>query len=555
MIGVNVRFCGELHYPRIPYEYWRARLEMARAIGIDAVSTYVFWNVHEETEGVFRFDGRRDVAAFVRMADAAGLRVVLRPGPYVCAEWEFGGLPAWLLRDGVRIRSTDPRYLAAVRRWFGRLGEELAPLTAARGGPIVAVQLENEYGAFGEDKQYLEALRAQLQACGLGGVPLYTIDQPHDLARGALDGVAAAVTFAPGDAGSQFAELRALRPDQPLACGEFWTGWFDHWGEPRSHIPAETEAADLDWMLANGVAVNLYMLHGGSNAALFNGANTAKDGTLQPTVTSYDYQAPIDEAGRPTEKFFRLRSIAEKYLGPAPRVPDAPAVSDLPAFHCDDAFTLDGALGDPVAAKDPLTMEQLGGSRGFVLYKTVLQHDTRGALQCDLRDSVIVMVNGEPCTAQIDAKAGDTLELLVENLGRVNYGSALHDQRKGIVGTVSAGGRELSGWEMRLLDCESPRLVSGSQPALRPRFLRGFFQVDEPADTFLDTGSFEKGVLWINGSCAGRFWNKGPQRDLYIPAPWLRRGNNEAVVFDLIPKPGTHWLLGKRERVWSAGTP
>ena len=542
MIGTDIRFCGELHYPRIPRAYWRQRLEMARAIGIDAVSTYVFWNVHEEREGTFRFDGWRDVAAFVRTAQDVGLRVVLRPGPYVCAEWEFGGLPAWLLRERARIRSLDARYMQAVHRWFARLGEEVAPLTEPRGGPIVAVQLENEYGAFGEDKAYLQAMRDELQACGLGNVPLYTIDQPHDLARGALDGIPAAVTFAPGDAGAQFAELRALRPQQPLACGEFWTGWFDHWGEPRSQISQDLEAADLEWMLANGVAVNLYMLHGGTNFALWNGANTTKEGMLQPTVTSYDYQAPIDEAGRATQKFHRFRAVAQRYLGELPPVPPDPRVVEITPFACDEVFSLEGALGEPVRAAHPLTMEELGGSRGFVLYRTQVCGAADDPIVFDARDSAIILRNG------------DRLEILVENLGRVNYGSGLHDQRKGIAGGVRIGGSEVTDWEMYVLDCGPPRLTVSEKTLSRPRFARGTFHIDDPADTFINTSAFEKGVLWINGRCAGRFWRAGPQQDLYVPGTWMRSGENEAVVFDLFPAPGTHCLAGKRDRLWSAGT-
>ncbi len=225
--------CGEMHYPRIPHEYWRARLAMARAMGLNAVSTYVFWNRHEPRPGVYDFAGENDIARFIRLAQEEDLLVVLRPGPYVCAEWEFGGLPAWLLKDGeIPVRSNDPRFIEPAERWFVRLGDEIASLQSAHGGPIVAMQLENEYGAFGEDRAYLQSIRKALKRAGLDSSLLYTIDQPGDLARGSLPDVPIAVTFAPGDPATQFTRVHELRPDAPLLCGEYWAGWFDHWGEP-----------------------------------------------------------------------------------------------------------------------------------------------------------------------------------------------------------------------------------------------------------------------------------------------------------------------------------
>ncbi|MBV8148023.1 MAG: beta-galactosidase, partial [Candidatus Eremiobacteraeota bacterium] len=308
MIGPEPIVSGEMHYPRIPRDYWRARLEMAHAMGVDAISTYVFWNVHEPRPGLYDFHGERDVGEYVRLAAACGLDVILRPGPYVCAEWDFGGLPAWLLNaPDLRIRTTAESFMRPVRTWLQRLGQELAPLQRAYGGPIVAVQLENEYGAYGEDTAYLHALRAALDAAGFGVSPYYTIDQPRDLARGALPDLPMAATFAPGDPERDLAELRRLRAQSPPICGEYWAGWFDRWGEPHQQRDEAQQARDLAWMLENRCSLNLYMLCGGTNFGFFNGANASADEAYAPVTTSYDYLAAIDEAGRPTRKYFSFR--------------------------------------------------------------------------------------------------------------------------------------------------------------------------------------------------------------------------------------------------------
>src|SRR5579872_3461847 len=340
---------GELHYPRIPPEYWRDRLRMARAMGLNAISTYVFWNRHEPEPGRFDFTGENDVASFIRLAQEEDLRVVLRPGPYVCAEWDFGGLPAWLLRDGpIPIRSTHEKFMTPVRSWLARLGETLAPLQQARGGPIIAVQLENEYGAFTSDRAYLLALRAALTDAGFGESPLFTIDQPGDLAAGSLDDVPIAVTFAPGNPAHIFERLHALRPDAPLLTGEYWAGWFDHWGEYREPLDRTVQEHDLEWMLARGASVNVYMFHGGTNFGFWNGANSDREHPYQTTTTSYDYEAALDEAGRPTPKYYAFRDVIERATKTAARpVPPSPRTIDVAEFELADAAPFSAVLREP----------------------------------------------------------------------------------------------------------------------------------------------------------------------------------------------------------------
>lgn len=550
--------CGEIHYARVARADWPARLRMAAAMGCEAVSTYVFWNRHERAPERYDFTGDNDVAEYVRLAGRAGLRVVLRPGPYVCAEWDFGGLPPWLIADGpVPVRTADERYMHPVRRWLRRLGDELAPLQRPFGGPIAAVQLENEYGAYGDDKAYLAALRAALDDAGFGASPQFTIDQPDDLARGALDGVPAAVTFGPGGLQRATRALDALRPGAPKICGEYWAGWFSHWGETPAPDDAALQARELARMLADGWSVNLYMLHGGTNSSFWNGANL--DGApprYRPVTTSYDYHAAIDEAGRPTPKYFFFRAIAQRRAcAPLPALAAVPPTIDVPEFALSESAPLDALLRDCKRAVRPPAFEAIGGGFGYVLYRTTLPAGT-GTLEIeDLRDFAAVSLDGV-CAGYLDRRLGSAhlplrapracrLELLVENCGRVNYGPALGDAWKGLR-AVFWQGRELLDWEgfaLPLDDLAALRFTASPAPA--PAFFRGSFELSPAGGTFFDVSGLGKGVLFVNGNCAGRFWNVGPQRHLYVPGTWLREGRNEAVVFDLMPAE-TMTLRGER---------
>ncbi len=300
---------GEMHYARIPRADWRIRLRLARAMGLNTISTYVFWNLHEPAPGRFDFSGQNDIATFIRTAQQEGLHVILRPGPYVCAEWDLGGYPAWLLADpGMLLRSTQPQFTTAASRWLDRLGKELRPLLASHGGPIIAVQVENEYGSFGNDQAYLRWQRDALVHAGFGGVRLYTADGPEELAAGTLPDLPAVVNFGPGDADSAFARLARFEPGQPLMSGEYWAGWFDQWGGRHARTSTDQQARELDWMLGRGYSVNLYMFHGGSTFGFMNGANI-DGGRYHPQTTSYDYDAALDESGRPTPKYLAFRAI------------------------------------------------------------------------------------------------------------------------------------------------------------------------------------------------------------------------------------------------------
>ncbi|MCL2555283.1 MAG: beta-galactosidase [Actinomycetia bacterium] len=546
---------GALHYFRVHPGQWRDRLRKARLLGLNTVDTYVPWNLHEPRPGEFRADGGLDLERFLQLAREEGLHVLLRPGPYICGEWEGGGLPGWLLAEpDIRLRSTDPRYLGAVERFFGELLPRVAPYLGTRGGPVIAVQVENEFGAYGEDLPYLRRMAEMLQEHGVD-VPLFTCDQPDDLARGSVPGVLATANF-----GSRVAEnlaaLRAHQPEGPLMCAEFWNGWFDRWGGVHASRPAESAAADLDLLLAAGASVNLYMFHGGTNFGFTNGANDKH--TYRPTITSYDYGAPLDEAGDPTPKYAAFREVIARH---AP-VPDTPLpepskkLNQLGVRLSQRAplFTQLPALGTAVAGDRPLTMEELaarhgaGNGLGFVLYEARL--DAAGPVLLHapgVRDRAQVFLDGGPVgvlereshehsLAFEVPEGGARLSLLVENLGRVNYGQAIHD-RKGLVGPVTANGTALTGWTSRSLPLDD---LSGlafadadARPTVGPAFHRGEFDVAEPADTYLDVSGWTKGCAWVNGFALGRFWSRGPQQRLYVPGPALREGRNEIVVLEL----------------------
>jgi len=538
---------GEMHYPRIPREYWHDRLKMAHAMGLNTISTYVFWNLHEAKPGVYDFSGQLDVAAFVRAAQEEGLYVILRPGPYVCAEWDLGGLPAWLLADPtIVLRSDDPRFMHPVARWIKRLGQELAPLQATHGGPILAVQIENEYGSFDSDHQYMKHIYNSITDAGFSDSLLYTADGPEQLPKGTLPGVPAVVNFGPGEARHAFEVLAAFRPNQPVMAGEYWAGWFDEWGGKHAHTDGGLQVRDLKWMLEQGYSVNLYMFHGGTNFGFMNGANFYE--SYKPQTTSYDYDAALDESGRPTKKYFAFREVIAAH-NPAVKLPDVPQTSPLigiEPFELNQRASLWDNLGKPISSESPKTMEMLAQSYGYILYRTHIAEAIRGELKLDgIYDYARIYVNGAE-QGTLDRRLGQsalmihtdqresTLDILVENGGRVNFGKHLRDQRKGIAPPVTIGGKELRGWQIYLLSMTDLHAITFLLPAQTrsgPAFLRGSFTLNKIGDTFLDMRGFAKGAAWINGHPLGRFWNVGPQTALYIPAPWLRVGSNEVLLF------------------------
>jgi beta-galactosidase len=569
VIGPQPVVSGEMHYPRIPRAYWNARLKMARAMGVDAISTYAFWNVHEPRPGRYDFSGENDIAEYVRLAGGCGLDVILRPGPYVCAECDFGGLPAWLLAaPELRIRTTDEAYMAPVRRWLRRLGNELEPLLRAHGGPIVAVQLENEYGAYGEDAVYLRALRDALDDAGFGASQYYTIDQPKDLALGSLPDVPMAATFAPGDPERDLNELRKIRAHAPPVCGEYWAGWFDRWGEPHQQRDEWQQTRDLEWMLENRCSLNLYMLCGGTNFGFFNGANASSGERYAPVTTSYDYSAAIDEAGRPTRKYFAFRdAIARQRAGPLRAVPAAPEVIPVPACALGESAGLEDCLTQCVQSVRPLPMETYNQSFGYIFYRTTLPRSGDGLLEIDeLHDFATVLLDRKilgyldrrlaQCSIRMRVpKTHLTLEILVENCGRVNYGPLMNGERKGITRSVRWNGEELLDWQIFPLPLDDLSAIRFSrQRRAAPAFHRGVVELERTGDTFLDTSSLGKGVIFVNGRNAGRYWHIGPQRLLYIPGTWLHEGANEFITFDVMPlNAPTVWGTNDPERPTTTG--
>ena len=538
---------GEMHYPRIPRADWRDRFRKARAMGLNTITTYVFWNLHEPKLGEYHFAGQLDVAEFIREAQQEGLHVIARVGPYVCSEWDLGGLPPWLLADPKMVlRANDERFLQPARNWLTRLGWELAPLQVTRGGPIIAVQVENEYGSFGSDKNYMAQIRDIIAGAGFNGAILYTADGPSELPNGTLPDLPAVVNFGPGDAQQAFAALHTFRPDGPMMSGEYWDGWFDHWGEQHHITDAKQQAQDLEWILSHGYSVSLYMFEGGTSFGFMNGANFGRG--YEPVVTSYDYDSPLDEAGRPTQKFYLFRDVIRHHLHGEnlPSLPEPTPIIEIPRFTLQESASLWANLGPPIRVEHPETMEAIGQSYGYILYRARL----KGPVQADLvinevEDYAEIFLDGRR-VGSLDRRAGQdrlaldvppsggTLDILVENSGRINFGPKLRDDRKGITQPVTLAGKELTGWEMYPLPMlDLSRLKFSAGAAESPAFYRGSFELKSVGDTFLDTRGLGKGAVWVNGHNLGRFWNMGPQQTLYLPGAWQRIGKNEVILFGL----------------------
>jgi beta-galactosidase len=545
---------GEIHYARIPRAYWRDRLKMAKAMGLNTISTYIFWNLHEPRPGVYDFSGNLDVAEFIRIAQQEGLNVILRPGPFVCAEWELGGYPAWLLSEPkMALRANNPQFMAPAERWMMRLGQELAPLQIGRGGPIIAVQLENEYGSFGSDKAYLAHMRKILLRAGFTNALMYTADGPDQLPDGTLPELPAAATFGTGDAKDAFRALRKFEPGMPLMSGEYWAGWYDKWGRKHAVRDQKKIAKEYAWMLKQGYSVNIYMFHGGTNFSFMNGAKVDQ-GTYHPVVTSYDYDAPLDESGRPTRLYYVLRDIIARHTGkPSPPVPVSPPTISIPQFSLTESASLWKSLPTPIFVAQPVSMEMLGQSYGYILYRTKIAQPIHGELAFEhLADYAQIYLNGS-LVGTLDRRLhqdrlplniqsrNTRLDILVENSGRVNYGHEIDTEWKGIRGSVTLDGNALTGWQIYNLPMKKVDALSFSNTstdaAAGPTFYRGHFSLTRTGDTFLDMRSMKKGSVWINGHNLGRFWNIGPQQTLYVPGTWLKSGENTVVVFDLASQP------------------
>nr|WP_262895103.1 beta-galactosidase [Hymenobacter negativus] len=545
---------GELHYPRIPREAWRSRLKMAKAMGLNTVGTYVFWNAHELQPGKYDFTGNNDVAAFVKMAQEEGLWVVLRPSPYVCAEWEFGGYPYWLQNvPGLKVRSQEPQYVAAYRRYIQAVGKQLAPLQVNHGGPVLMVQVENEYGSYSSDKEYLALNKKLFEEAGFDGL-LYTCDPVRDVAAGHLDGLLPAVNGT--DKPSQIRQLvRANHGGKgPYYVAEWYPAWFDWWGAPHHTVPASKYTPGLDSVLKAGMSINMYMFHGGSTRGFMNGANYKGDSShYEPQVSSYDYDAPLDEAGNATPKFMAFREVIAKYRPPGQPLPPVPAArpsAALPALQLTNAAGLLSRLPAPVASATPLTFEALKQAYGFVLYRTTVPGGGTKTLKLnDLRDYAVVLVNGQRVGTldrrlrqdqlKLTLPAGPVqLDILVENMGRINFGEYLLQNTKGITKSAQLDGKELKDWRMYGLPFDQAPAVAkaaAAAPASAGPVLRSAtFTVAQPVDTYLDLRAWGKGSVWVNGHNLGRYWAIGPQQTLYVPAEWLKKGTNEITVLELL---------------------
>lgn len=542
---------GAVHYFRVPRPYWEDRLHKARLMGLNTVETYVAWNLHEPRPGEFHFEDNLDLCTFINTAVDCDLRVILRPGPYICSEWDFGGLPAWLLKDpDMRVRSTYPPYLQVVERWFATLLPQLVPLQVSRDGPILMMQVENEYGNYGSDKNYLTRLVEMLRENGID-TPLFTADwkMGDRLQAGSLEGLLTAVNFGAGPVRA-FRKLRKYQPHGPLMCVEFWNGWFNHWGLWHNKRTPSRKARIYDRMLKMGASVNLYMWHGGTSFGFMNGANNIA-GLYLADVSSYDYDAPLSECGDLTQKYHALRKVIQKYAPVPQEAFPTPALKlelgSLPVEEGRSFWDTLPALAKPVRLPHPVPMEALDQSHGFILYRTFLRGPVDGKLSISgVRDRAQVFLDGLPLgiltrnlpgrKLRLQAPSGETrLDILVENMGRVNFGRNLQD-RKGILGDILLGRHALFDWEvytLPLVDLSGLVYEPLNSTLKGPAFYRVVFHIDAPLDGFLALPGWTKGAAWINGFNLGRYWKIGPQKSLYVPAPLLRKGKNEIVIFEL----------------------
>jgi len=542
---------GEMHPIRIPAEYWRQRIRMAKAMGLNTIAVYLMWNALEPEPGVFDLkSGNRDFARFIKLCQEEGMWVYLRPGPYVCAEWDFGGLPPYLLRHPhIRVRDKDdPDYMAAVRRYIATVAPLLRPLLAANGGPILMMQVENEYASFGKDLGYLQAIRALWEQHGVHG--------PFSISDG-LGQVREAKTYLAGtalglDGDTDFAGAQAIAGDMPVWMGEGYPGWITHWGD--TDFARGDFAGTLGKLLAEGRSFNLYVVHGGTNFGFGAGANASNDYShFQPVITSYDYGAPIDEQGAPTADYHAFRKmIAAHSTAPLPGLPPVPAMASFASFMPQPHAALWDNLPVAKQVQQPQANELLfGQGEGMVLYRRAATGSGELTLG-NARDYATVFHDGSyvdyvsrmqhpklraGTTVRLPASKGEALlEILVDSFGHVGYGQAMAD-RKGLVGAVQLDGKPLEGWEAVSLPLDSRWLASlrplRGKPARPGVFFKGALSLSLAGDCYLDMADWAKGYLWVNGHLLGRYWNLGPQQRLYCPAPWLRAGDNEVLVFDL----------------------
>ncbi|TWR27349.1 beta-galactosidase [Mucilaginibacter pallidiroseus] len=543
---------GEMHCARIPREYWRERMKMAKAMGLNTIGTYVFWNAHEPVQGKYDFSGNNDIAEFVRIAKEEGLWVIMRPSPYACAEWEFGGYPWWLLKDkNMKVRSKDPAFINAYRNYMMQLGKQLAPLQVTHGGNILMVQIENEYGSYSNDKEYLDLNQKIFREAGFDGL-LFTCDGATQMPAGYLPGHLPAVN-GEDDPGKVKQLINKYHNGKgPYYIAEWYPGWFDSWGKHHSGSNADNDAKKLDAVLAAGISINMYMFHGGTTRDFMNGANMSKTEPYSPQTASYDYDAPLDESGNPTAKFFKFREVIGKHLPPGVTLPPVPEKKKrtiaLEAIKVSGVANIFSNLPKPVEADKPVNFEDLDQGYGYVLYRTTLPSAVNGLLKIkELRDYATVYLNGKRISildrrlkqdsVQLNSPtANSVLDILVENNGRINYGPYLIDNHKGITEKVTINGQELFGWKMYQFPLSTTAgfrfLPQQAGDVDQPALYRGTFALRTTGDTYLDMHGFGKGVVFLNGHNLGKYWQIGPTQTIYVPAGWLKKGINEVIVFD-----------------------
>ncbi|KAL1449941.1 hypothetical protein WDU94_002409 [Cyamophila willieti] len=548
---------GEFHYFRTPRPRWRDILRKIRAAGLNAVSTYVEWSSHEATPGGYNFGGDNDVEHFMTLAAKEGLYVLLRPGPFICGERDFGGLPPWLfkMKEDIRLRQNDPTYQHYIVKWYQELFTRLQKFMYGNGGPIIMVQIENEFGMHDQcDPQHAMWLRDLIKSYIYDTAVLYSIDPPHRrFQKCVIDGVYPSVDFGPFQNVTRgFKAQRLVAPHGPLLNAEFYTGWLTHWGErTMQFVPPEEVIKSLVQMLDMGANVNIYMFFGGTNFGFKNGANFDKKKGYLPTITSYDYDSPLDESGDPTDKYFAIQDVMKGYV----TLPNIPVARSTMKKVFDTVFltptvsVFDAQLKpSPVMANSPLTFEQLGQNYGFVLYETVVT-ETPYCETCrlevdNIKDRAQVFINEEFAGSIYRANSTDlvfnvtvnqTLSLFVENMGRINH-DKIYDQ-KGILPMVLLDNEELLGWKMYkfpLDDVSSIELLQPTGNEKYPMFFTGVLINSKPMDTYLDMRNWTKGVVFVNGNNLGRYWSDmGPQYSLFLPSEFLKVGTNRITIFEL----------------------
>ncbi len=543
---------GEIDYQRIPEAYWKQRLELAKAMGLNTVATYIFWSDVEPQKGQWDFTGINDLKKFVETAGEVGLKVIMRPGPYVCGERDFGGLPPWLLKDPeLKVRCTNPTYMSNVEDYVKQIADQVRDLQVTKGGPIIMWQIENEYGSYGNDRPYLEQLVSLWKKNGID-VPFFTADGAgkQNIEAGSLPGLA--IGLDPGVNDDQFDRVAKWRPGVPIFCSEYYPGWLTHWREKWATVGTEGIVKQLQWYMKHDKSFNLYMFNGGTNFGFTTGANYGK--SYEPDVTSYDYDAPVNEMGQPTPKYFAMRKALGDLLPPNEKLPDVPKTTSsttIPAIHFMKSVSLMDALPEPVNLAQPKPMEELGQDYGYILYRTRLLGATHGLLKIvGLHDYATVFLNGkfigtmdrsmniDTLTVPEANEPNPTLDILVEAMGRINFGDRIID-RKGITDRVLLNHMVLMNWKAYKLPMTNSYLdkllfTDQQEGTHVGTFFKSSFNLGNTGSVYLDMSRWEKGFVVVNGHNLGRYWNVGPQERLYCPGSWLKKGSNTIIVFDML---------------------